>query len=181
MQVPMLVSKPQVPLELGILNIKRANLHTLSDALQLKFNLDDVFRASFLTDNCSLDFWSLANSNAIATIAGEGSSSYANISKEHTKFTVLRLYMAHDAASPYFCLCYNNLETFVLSNTFTSRLRLIGKVQVGTAFVSKGDNEVPFEFKTEGGSLLDDELNRGVQTRKKGEVAMIFLFILKTL
>ncbi|GJR20916.1 tyrosine--tRNA ligase 1, cytoplasmic-like protein isoform X1 [Tanacetum coccineum] len=69
----------------GILNIKRANLHTLSDALQLKFNLDDVFRAPFLTDNCSLDFWSLANSNAIATIAGEGSSSYANISKASLK------------------------------------------------------------------------------------------------
>ncbi|GJX26294.1 FKBP-type peptidyl-prolyl cis-trans isomerase domain-containing protein, partial [Tanacetum coccineum] len=53
---------------------------------------------------------------------------------------------------------------------------LIGKVQVGTVFMSKGDNEVPFEFKTEGGSLLEqavDELDRGVKTRKKGEVTMI--------
>ncbi|GJT35362.1 cytochrome b5-like protein isoform X1 [Tanacetum coccineum] len=32
-------------------------------------------------DKCSLDFWSLANSNAIATIAGEGYSSSADISK----------------------------------------------------------------------------------------------------
>ncbi|GJS60567.1 FLX-like protein 1 [Tanacetum coccineum] len=32
----------------GLLNIKPANLHTLSDAMQLKFNLNDVYRAPFL-------------------------------------------------------------------------------------------------------------------------------------
>ncbi|GJT28794.1 hypothetical protein Tco_0909069 [Tanacetum coccineum] len=53
------------------------------------------------------------------------------------------------------------VDTVVGKLELQKSLRLIGKVQVGTAFVSKGDNEVPFEFKTEGGSLLDDELNRG--------------------
>ncbi|GKD80908.1 hypothetical protein Tco_1347747 [Tanacetum coccineum] len=68
-------------------------------------------------------------------------------------------------------------QRFLLEDQLDSTLvRLIGKVQVGTVFMSKGDNEVPFEFKTEGGSLLEqavDELDRGVKTRKKGEVAMI--------
>ncbi|GJU03281.1 hypothetical protein Tco_1113619 [Tanacetum coccineum] len=64
-------------------------------------------------------------------------------------------------------------QRFLLEDQLDSTLvRLVGKVKVGNAFMSKGDNEVPFEFKTEGGSLLDqavDELDRGVKTRKKGE------------
>ncbi|GKE11857.1 hypothetical protein Tco_1415408 [Tanacetum coccineum] len=67
---------------------------------------------------------------------------------------------------------WDTTSAFSLGRPARLYTRLIGKVKVGTAFMSKGDNEVPFEFKTECGSLLEqaiDELDRGVKTRKKGE------------
>ncbi|GJR78662.1 FKBP-type peptidyl-prolyl cis-trans isomerase domain-containing protein [Tanacetum coccineum] len=52
------------------------------------------------------------------------------------------------------------------------QVKLIGKLQDGTVFVNKGDNEVPFEFKIDEEQVIDG-LDRGVKTMKKGEVAIL--------
>ncbi|PWA82088.1 FKBP-type peptidyl-prolyl cis-trans isomerase domain-containing protein [Artemisia annua] len=52
------------------------------------------------------------------------------------------------------------------------QVKLIGKLQDGTVFVNKGDNEAPFEFKIDEEQVIDG-LDRGVKTMKKGEVAIL--------
>nr|GEY91983.1 putative reverse transcriptase domain-containing protein [Tanacetum cinerariifolium] len=51
-------------------------------------------------------------------------------------------------------------------------VKLMGKLQDGTVFVNKGDNEVPFEFKIDEEQVIDG-LDIGVKTMKKGEVAIL--------
>ncbi|XP_024983028.1 peptidyl-prolyl cis-trans isomerase FKBP62-like [Cynara cardunculus var. scolymus] len=52
------------------------------------------------------------------------------------------------------------------------QVKLVGKLQDGTVFVNRGDDEVPFEFKIDEEQVIDG-LDRGVKTMKKGEVALL--------
>uniref|UniRef100_A0A6V7QY20 peptidylprolyl isomerase n=1 Tax=Ananas comosus var. bracteatus TaxID=296719 RepID=A0A6V7QY20_ANACO len=53
------------------------------------------------------------------------------------------------------------------------KVKLIGKLEDGTAFVKKGhDGEEPFEFKTDEEQVIDG-LDKAVMTMKKGEVALV--------
>ncbi|XP_010550903.1 PREDICTED: peptidyl-prolyl cis-trans isomerase FKBP62-like [Tarenaya hassleriana] len=56
----------------------------------------------------------------------------------------------------------------------TVRVKLIGKLQDGTVFLKKGhgEDEEPFEFKTDEEQVIDG-LDRAVMKMKKGEVALV--------
>nr|XP_043612277.1 peptidyl-prolyl cis-trans isomerase FKBP62-like [Erigeron canadensis] len=52
------------------------------------------------------------------------------------------------------------------------QVKMIGKLEDGSVFVKRGYDEVPFEFKVDEEQVIEG-LDRGVQTMKKGEVALL--------